>query len=169
MPSRESLTSIQEQHCRIIGGTLLSWLKHHGPQFLKERFVLSKILRIDPEPFIIFTSDIPGLVAAQEVIGQGATQIGFMLEEEYASSALLRTTPEFRHHIHIWSFFRPVVEPVFETKARVKYPLPKGCVYWQHNEGTMWADHAGRGAEHLWRWDGHELELLEEAFSHWVA
>lgn len=33
----------------------------------------------------------------------------------------------------------------------------------------MWAVNAGRGVDHLWRWDGQAPELLEEALTHWVA
>lgn len=33
----------------------------------------------------------------------------------------------------------------------------------------MWALNSGRGVDHLWRWDGGEAGLLEEALTHWVA
>ncbi len=129
---------------------------------------MSKLLEIDPGPFIVFTSDVPGLVAAQEILGQDHDRIDFLLEGEYASSALLAADTKFRYHVHVWSFFRSAVEPTLETKARTKYPLRKGCIYWQHSEGTLWGLNAGRGGDHLWRWDGHTPELLEEAFSQWV-
>jgi hypothetical protein len=68
----------------------------------------------------------------------------------------------------VWSVFRPVPAPEFEARARSHYPIPAGCSYWQHSEGTVWAQRAGRDVDHLWVWDGRKAELLEEAFTYWV-
>jgi len=34
-----------------------------------------------------------------------------------------------------------------------------------HSTGDLWGENCDVFGEHLWRWDGHEMELLEEAFS----
>jgi hypothetical protein len=169
LPSRDALTPAQEWHCRIVGSTLLKWLRQVGPRFLQERAVMCKLLEIDRDPVIVFTSDIPGLVAAQEIVGPDHERVVFLLEEEYKAAPLLAADPNYKRHAHVWSFFRPEVEPGFAAKARAKHPIPDGYSYWQHSEGTMWAVNAGRGGDHLWRWDGHKPELLEEAMSQWVA
>jgi hypothetical protein len=167
LPRRDELALPDEWRCRIVGGAFLGWLRETGPQFLRERAVMSKLLKIEPEPSIVFTSDIPGLIAAQEIVGEDHERVAFLLDGDYAP--LREADPDYRWHVHFWSFFQPKVDPAIEREAGAKYPLPKGCAYWQHSEGTMWAANAGRGVNHLWQWDGSEPTLLEEAFSHWVS
>jgi hypothetical protein len=169
LPNREDLTPIEEWQCRIVGGSLLSWLREHVPRILQERAVLSKLLALDPEPFVVFTSNLPGLVAAREIIGQDQEAIGYLLEDEYASPPLLAADNGFRSHIHVWSYFPQMVGADFESAARTKHAIAKECTFWEHDEGTMWATNAGRGAAHLWQWDGEKPELLEEAFTSWIA
>jgi hypothetical protein len=169
LPSRDTLTPAEEWRCRIIGSSLLRWLRETGPRFLQERAVMHKILEIDRNPFIVFTSDMPGLVAAQEIVGADHEQVGFLLEDEHAAWPPQLVDPDYRWHVHVWSLFRPKMAQEFEAEARARYPIAAGCDYWQHGKGTMWAVSAGRGVDYLWQWDGHEPALLEEAFSHWVS
>ncbi len=168
LPDLDSLTEGQEWHCRIVGSTLLAWLREHGPRFLQERAVMCKLLDIDRDPAIVFTSDVPGLVAAREIVGPDHDRVVYLRVDEFDAVPARMADPEYKGHVHFWSFFRPEIEPGFEAEARAKYPIPAGCSYWQHTEGTLWAARAGRAADHLWRWDGHKPELLEEAMSHRV-
>lgn len=166
---REKLTLIEESRCQIIGGSFLQWLQELGPRFLEERAIMSKLLNVDTHPFVVFTSDMPGLVAANELVGADSEQVGFLLKEEFDNFQLQISDPTYRWHIHVWSYFHTRIEDAMEAEARMKYPLPNGCEYWVHSEGTMWAENAGRGGEHLWKWDGREATLLEEAISSWVT
>jgi hypothetical protein len=131
--------------------------------------VLCHLLGVDREPAIVFTSDIPGLVAAQGIVGPEHERVVYLSEDEFAAAPARASDPQYRWHVHVWSFFRSEVEPAFAAQARAQYPIASGCCYWQHSEGTMWAVRAGRGVDHLWRWDGDKPELLEEAMSHWVV
>ena len=169
LPCRESLTCAEECQCQIIGGSLLNWLEHVGPRVLQERVVMCGLLGLDRDPLIVFTSDTPGLVAAHEILAPDHEKVGFLLKDEFSASPPQADDPDYRWHVHVWSFFRPAIEPAFEAQARAKHPIPDGVKYWQHSEGTMWAMNAGRGVDHLWRWNGEQPELLEEALSHWVS
>jgi hypothetical protein len=167
LPDRDALTEAQEWQCRIVGGSILAWFRRYGTQFLQERVTLHKMLGVDRDPAIVFTSTVPGLVAAQDIIGPNHERVVYLLEDEYAAMPAPLADPEYKWHVQFWSFFCPDIEPEFAAEARAKHPIPVGCGYWQHSEGTLWAVNAGRGIAHLWRWDGHEPELLEEAMSHW--
>ena len=169
LPDRDALTPAQEWQCRIVGGALLAWLQEHGPRFLQERAVMATLLDVDPDPVIVFTSDLPGLVAAQEILGSEHELVTCLLEEEFADAEVRAADPGYVRHVHVWSRFLPEPESDFVALARSRHPITAGDHYWQHVEGTMWAPNAGRGGDHLWRWDGHEAELLEEALTHWVA
>ncbi len=169
LPDRASLSHADEQRCRIIGGAFIAWLENHGPHFLQERSMMAHMLQVDPEPFIVFTSDAPGLVAAQEILGNDLERIAFMFEHEYAASPTVTSDPKFVYHVHYWSAFRQALESSVEEEARRTFPIPEDASYWQHSEGTMWAVNCGLGVEHLWQWDGQSPELLEEAISHWRA
>ncbi len=167
LPDREALSNVQEWHCRILGGALLAWLRQHGPQFLEERAVMCQAMAIDRDPAIVFTSDVPGLVAAREIVGPDHERVIYLLEDEFANRPTPLADPEYIWHVHCWSFFLREVDPDFEVAAQAKHPIPAGCGYWQHSEGTLWARNAGQGGDHLWRWDGQKPELLEEAMSHY--
>ncbi len=169
LPDRGTLTLAQERQCRIVGGALLAWLREHGPSFLQERAAMARLLEVDPDPAIVFTSDVPGLVAAQEILGPDHDRVVFMLEEEFAAAEPRAADLGYVRHVHVWSRFHPELEPGFAAQARSKHPIPASSEYWQHAEGTMWAPNAGRGVDHLWCWDGRQPELLEEALTHWVA
>ena len=169
LAARENLPASEEAHCQIVGGSFLRWLQDTGPQFLSERRVLSKMMKVSPDPDIVFTSNMPGLVAAAEILGDDHDGTAFLLEDEYSHWVAQSPDDEFRWHVHVWSYFRESVEPEFERKAKTTHPLSEGSVYWQHTEGTMWGRLAGRGVDHLWQWDGNQPELLGEAFTHWVT
>lgn len=169
LPDRATLSAADEWRCRIVGGAFIAWLERHGPSFLREREVHRRVLGVDPDPLIVFTSDVPGLVAAAEILGSGSDRIVCLTEPEFDAWVALRPDAGFRHHVHVWSYLRSVLEPDFEAKARAKHPLADGHAYWQHVEGTLWAPLAGRGVDHLWAWDGREPVLLEEAFTSWVT
>lgn len=125
--------------------------------------------RIEPEPIIVFTSDVPGLVAAQPIVGSDHERIVFLLDSEFDALPLKPLDPTYRWHVHYWSRFRTELDAEFLARARAKHPLPNGHSYWQHSEGTMWTINAGNGGDHLWRWDGQTPELLEAAMTRWVA
>jgi len=169
LPERGTFTPAQEWQCRIVGGALLTWLREHGPRLLQERAVMATLLRVDPDPVIVFTSDVPGLVAANEILGSDHERVVMLLDEEFAEAEARAADHGFVRHVHVWSRFLPELERDFAAVARTKHPLPATSSYWQHAEGTTWAPNAGRGGNHLWRWDGRQPELLEEAMTHWVA
>ena len=76
LTGRDDLSPAEEWQCSIVGSSLLNWLRKIGPRFLQERAVMSKMLGIDPEPFIVFTSDISGLVADQQILGPDHERVG---------------------------------------------------------------------------------------------
>ncbi len=164
LPDRETFSLMEEWHCRIIGGALINWLKQIGPQFLQERQVLSRALGVDPDPFVVFTSDIPGLVAAREILGNEDERILYLSDTDYDNWIAENPDTQFQWHIHVWSKFIDPIGEGFLKAAQTAFPLSDDQICWQHSEGTLWAPQAGRGVDHLWVWDGNEPELLEEAF-----
>lgn len=133
---------------------------------MKERALLARMAGVDPDPCIVFTSDLPGMVAAHQILGDDQDAVMWLGLDEF-TSWIESNNDEFVYHIHFASHF--VNPPVSElvVKAKEQYPIDGGADYWQHREQTMWAPLAGRGADHLWKWDGSEPELLEEAFATW--
>ena len=169
LPPATNLSDAHEWQRRIIGGSLIAWLERHGPAILRERQVLHKLMDVDPTPGIVFTSNIPGLLAAQEIIEVDSQEIIYLHEKEFQDWLKKNPDPEFKWHVHFWSFFRDPVDKKFASKYKKAYPLNKELFYWQHSEGTMWGALAGRGGDHLWQWDGVEPKLLEEGFQSWIS
>ena len=144
--TRNDLQTVEEMQCRIIGGSLIGWLKEHGPNLLQERAMLAGLEDMEKDPFIVFTSEQPGLIAANEILSGGQSTIVFLYHDEY--SAWLESNPDtnYQWHIHTWSFFAPL-DPTTVQRAK-KYPLTAGEAYWLHKEGTMCGPLFGRGGDH---------------------
>jgi hypothetical protein len=164
---RDNLTPAEEMQCRIIGGSFISWLQKHGPRLLQERAVLAPLQNWEKDPFIVFTSDQAGLVAANEILEDTPPTIVFLYHEEFTRWTKAHRDAGYRWHVHTWSFFTAPDADV--TKRAAKYPLQAGETYWLHKEGTMCGPLFGRGGDHLWKWNGQEPELLEEGFNQWIS
>ena len=48
------------------------------------REFMAALLGVDPDPVIVFTSDVPGLVAAQAILGGDHELVICLLEEAFA-------------------------------------------------------------------------------------
>jgi len=165
--NREDLSTAEEMQCRIIGGSLITWLQKHGPRLLQERAVLAGLENWEKDPFIVFTSEQPGLVAGREILDDGPSTIAFLYPDEFTEWLKYHPDPEYRWHVHTWSFFAPLD---VETGRRAKkFSLAAGESYWLDKEGTMCGQLFGRGGDHLWKWDGNEPVLLQEFINQWVS
>ena len=163
IPERESLTAEEEWHCRIIGGDFLSWQQNELPHILRQRTAL-KAATFDPDPLLIFTTTMPGLVAAQEIMPSPPEQLAYLLHDEFSRWETENPAGTFTFHIHRWSYFkRP--DPASLGEARAAFPTVPAAEFRVHSSGTLWAEHAGTDNAHLWRWTGSDMELLQESFS----
>ena len=167
LPNRNALSAMEEIQCRIIGGSLIAWLREHGPRFIQERAVEAELQNFEKDPYIVFTSELPGLVAASEILSKGPANIVFLYPDEFMEWLKDNPDPDYLWHIHTWSFFAPVDADT--AKKAEKYPCSEGESLWLHKEGTMCGNLFGRGGDHLWKWNGREPELLEEALNQWVS
>ena len=127
----------------------------------------AELQNFEKDPYIVFTSESPGLVAAREILRKGPANIVFLYPDEFTEWLKDNPDPEYRWHIHTWSFFAPV-DAATAKKAK-KHPCSEGESLWLHKEGTMCGHLFGRGGDHLWKWNGREPELLEEAVNQWVS
>lgn len=161
IPRRNSLTLADEWQCRILGGSLVNGLRRDQPHIIQEASAL-RVLDVDSDRLIVFTSTLPGLVAAREILGPDDDRVAYLLEDEFSTFNEQDYDEACRWHIHKWSFF--VEGGHLETYARPKHPLPKGATYWIHDDGCVWAQNAGDAVQHLWTWDGVKPTLVEERF-----
>lgn len=164
LPGRADLSLAQEWQCRIVGGSLCTWLDRWGPGILEQRSVLHQAADVEENALVVFTSDVAGLVAAAEIIDAiTAERVAYLLTREY-EAWIGRHDDDFRYHLHTWSEFLVPPEKELLAQARGQFKLARGERFWQHSEGTLWAPQCGQGADHLWKWDGRQPELLAEAY-----
>lgn len=97
---RDTLSTIEEMQCRIIGGSLISWLQSHGPRMLQERTFFSKLQQWEDDPFIVFTAEQPGLVAANEILDEPGERIAFLYPQEFNQWLEEHPDPEYFWHVH---------------------------------------------------------------------
>jgi hypothetical protein len=167
LAERTSLSPAEEVQCRIIGGSLIGWLQKFGPRLLQERAVLATLQDWEKDPFVVFTSEQPGLVAANEILEESPPTIAFLYPDEFTRWTRRHPDTDYRWHVHTWSFFAALDADTAQRAA--KHPLAAGETYWLHKEGTMCGPLFGRGGDHLWKWDGSEPALIEECFNQWVT
>ncbi len=163
---RDSLSNEEEWHCRIIGGEFMSWYQRRLSDILAERMVL-RAMNFDPKPFIVFTTTMPGLVAAHEIMPEPSEDFICLIHTEYEEWERQHAVDDFTFHIHHWSYFSGL-DHVLLTRARETHPSVSVGEFRIHSSGDLWGEQCGVFAGHLWRWNGHEMELLEEAFSQGV-
>jgi hypothetical protein len=164
LPPRESLTPEEEWQCRIIGGDLIGWHQYALPHIMNERNAL-RICNFDPQPVQVFTSTIPGLVAAHVILtdlGEQAPDIIYLPHDTFTAwcqeHSLSRTA-----YIHQWSYFEPLYNESL-VEASQKYETIPPQDFRLHTSGDLWGENCGTEQSHLWRWNGQEMELVQEAF-----
>ena len=160
---RDNLCDEEEWQCRIIGGSLISFYKSRLPGILDERMVL-RMMSFSPNPIVVFTTTMPGLIAAREIEQNIPGRFVYLLHADFEGWESRHPVDAFTFHIHCWNYFRDI-DQTLRAQATEAYPLVDAKSFRIHSQGDLWGEQCGRFVEHLWRWDGNEMELLEEAFS----
>jgi hypothetical protein len=163
LPDRQSLSEEEEWQCRIIGGEFISWYKHDLSYILQQRIAL-QVRQFDKEPILVFTTSIPGLVATREIIKEPSENLVCLLHHKFEKWIGRNPVDEFIFHIHHWSYFKPIDEDLLEL-AQTSYPKIDPAEFRIHTSGDLWGERCGLGADHLWRWNGSIMELIEESCS----
>ena len=159
---RDSLSDEEEWQCRIIGGEFIRWYENYLHDILSQRSALM-INNFDPDPLIVITTTMPGLVAMHEIISKPQENIVYLDNEEFEAWEKKNPVDEFTFHIHHWSYFRSVDQKL-SKQVRESFPSVNVDELRIHSNGDLWGDNCGVFGDHLWQWNGHEMALLEEAF-----
>ena len=163
IPDREELSYENEWSCRIIGGEFINWYQERLKSIAMEREVL-KMVKFDPEPYILFTTTMPGLIAAQEIMPDAPEHFICLLHTEYENWSKENVVDEFTFHIHHWNFFSTLDSDSL-SRAKELHPSINENEFRFHCSGNLWAEQCGGVVGHLWKWDGQEMCLVEEAFT----
>jgi hypothetical protein len=124
-----------------------------------------QIGQFDREPILVFTTSIPGLVAAQEIIKAPIEDLVYLLHHEFEQWEIQHPVDEFSFHIHHWSYFQSTIDRELLALAQVRYPQIDRAEFRIHSSGDLWGEGSGVGEHHLWRWNSKEMQLIEESFS----
>ena len=163
IPERDDLSWRQILQLHIIKGSLLSWIDN-----------LPSSLSPGPDKHtghgicIVFTSSSPGLVAAKEILQRENPTLVSLYPDEFRDFLQSFPDNEYKYHTHIWSHFLEELD-YGAKKIAARYPINDKEKYWLHVEGIMRGPRFGRGAEHLWSWNGSQTKLLKKSFLHWAS
>ncbi len=166
IPERETLSDEEEWYYRIIGGGFMAWYRSRLRQILLERSIL-KVVGFDPDPLIVFTASMPGIIAAQEIMEETPSNLVYLTQQEFKAWKIEHPVDSFTFHIHHWSYFTGAEGEMLEA-IQMAFPQIPSDQFRIHVSGDLWGENCGIEAYHLWRWTGKEMELVEEAFSHVV-
>jgi len=164
IPDRETLSVEEEWHCRIIGGGFRAWYTSRLREILLERSIL-KVVGFDPDPLIVLTAPMAGLVAAQELMEETPPNLVYLTHQEFKTWEIEHPVDSHTFHIHHWSYFAGAEGEMLEALQMAFPQIPTDQLR-IHVSGDMWGENCGIESYHLWRWTGAEMELVEESFSH---
>ena len=120
------LSPQQNEQYRILGGTLINWLDRHGSALIAERAALCRLSKQHAEPHCMIISDLPGLMAALEIIHPGNARLSALTEEEYEGFLSTRPDPGYRWHVVFRNTFVALEDPPMLKRARRQYPVQGG-------------------------------------------
>lgn len=166
IPDGHALDPLENWKRRVTGGVLLQFLDFVQSGSVYEHFepALEKLPLHDR--VFLFITDLAGAAAAAELLQTESEHVLCVLREEWRawlSRAELDHDENFGKHYEFWSVWHQDIQPEWEVEER------EGPGWWVHEEGFALADGAGRGAQHLWRWDGSEMQKVEEAITSWSS
>jgi hypothetical protein len=161
VPCRDTLPLKARWERRIVGAGFCHWLKHDAPGYQRERACFAGLKGWERDPYVVFTSSDAGLAAAREILGDTPDRVACLRPRELERWLAQAPDPEYRWHIHTWSYFARPDREMMRIASR--YPLAGGESFWMHREGTFCGRLMGQGADHLWKWDGKEPVLLDGA------
>lgn len=164
-PTLNDLNPVQDWQRRITGGVLVQFFDFLQKSDPVDFYPQLKELPLEERVFVCIT-DEAGYLAAEEIMDLNSLQAICVLKEDWRAFLEDFDTDdddEFHQHYQFWSVWHQEIPENWDVE-----PLEKG-EYWIHEEGFAVADGAGRGAQHLWRWDGQEMTLAEELMSSWTS
>ncbi len=163
IPQRDQLSPLQQEQRRVTGGVLLQFT-HLLQTHITDRYPDLTPQDLQQRLFLCIT-DEAGFHAAEDVLETDTEQVLRILKEDWRAFLEAPHTlddSEFRHHYECWS--------VWHQNLSEKWDMPPrdgDTIYWVHEEGYALADGIGRGAQHLWGWDGQEFKLIEQRLTSW--
>lgn len=166
LPTAEELSPVQDWHRRITGGLIIQFFEFLENSANEEIYPQLEAHPLHERVFLCVTDDA-GFLAARELMNTDSVQAICLRKEEWRAFLEDPDTDDdddFVDHYQFWSVWHQDIPENWDVA-----PLEPGYSYWIHEEGFALADGAGRGAQHLWRWDGEELTLQEEVMTSWTS
>ena len=164
LPNRDALVGALHWQYRIVVNSVLAGMREYSPRYFREQAVVNRRWGYN-NPVIVFTSNVAGLVAATDLIGTGHEQLVFLLDSEHDASPCGEEDVGEGFYRHFWSTVDTEAEINSEYLARVRaeHPIPEGCSYWRHSEGSGSGPLASRCETQFWCWDGGTPTMIEGA------
>lgn len=174
IPDGHELGPLENFKRRATGGVLLQFL-----DFLQTGQAL-EIFDSALEKFplharsFLFITDLPGAVAAGELMQADSEHAFCILREEWRAwlaDEAREQDAAFLEHFEFWSVWHQEIHPEWEFDSGLDFEelTQDGAEFWVHEEGFALAPNAGRGAQHLWLWDGAEMKKVQEAITSWTS
>lgn len=166
IPDGHDLDTLANWKRRVSGGVLLQFLDFVQSGDIFEHFEPALEERPLHERVFLFITDIAGAVAGEELLQKDTDHVFYILNSEWRawlSDPNKDHDDDFDKHYEFWSVWHQDLHSEWELDEL------EGAEYWVHEEGFALADGAGRGAQHLWKWDGEEMHKVEEAITSWSS
>lgn len=168
LPERAQLSPLQHEQRRVTGGVLLQFFEFIQDSANNEMYPQLADHPLEQRLFLMI-SDEAGMHAADELMDTDTPQAFCLLKEEWRAFLESPDTDDdeaFTHHYQFWSVWHQNIPQEWDTP---QLDDNSDDDYWVHEEGFALADRAGRGAQHLWRWDGENFDLVDEELSSWSS
>lgn len=165
IPDGHMLAPLLNWRRKVTGGVLLQFL-----EFIQTEAPYEHFDHLEERPIhdrgLVFITDLPGAVAGYEIIQPDSERALTILKDEwraYLSDASNDEDAQYDRHYEFWSVWHQELHSEWELDE------PEHGEYWIHEEGFALADQAGRGAQHLWIWNGTAMQKVQESITSWVS
>jgi len=141
----------------------MSWLQEEFPDIIRQQQAMRLRHADDPLPLVVITTEMAGLVAAAEIIGD-SNEMVYLLPAECDPWDGRHLDDVYAWHIEYWSIFHPVTSEEWGALATEDIDnLEHHNARW-HLVGCRWGQQAGHEETHLWEWTGAEMTLLAPGY-----
>lgn len=99
---------------------------------------------------------------------QGADGMASLASSEFEVFSRAHPDENYKWHVRFINEIGPAKGEI-AARAVKEYPLKHGEEHWIHDEASIMGPLFGHGAQHLVKWDGTNVTILQEAFGQWIS
>jgi hypothetical protein len=168
LPIYDDLPILERYQAQVIAETALPWINEAIPKIWQARAELSETVDIGATPRVALLTNFPGLVAMKLVLPAGLSFVSVLPHDSFESFLAGHPDNGLDCHVIYSCYFTKELGDDTLERAKRKHKLPNSEEYWIHCQISNLLPEEESGWLDLWRWNGHDMALIEPEFYTWT-